>query len=73
MTIYNCAGDIKLPTNDGVMVQWETGKVMILRGKEIKETTSREFHEKDRAKAEEFLRHLLENGHPEAKMYDCFF
>lgn len=71
-TIYNI-GEIRLPVNDGVMVEWETGKVMIIHGKEVREKTSREFYEKDREKAEEFLKQLKENGHPEAQMYDCFF
>ena len=72
-TIYN-VGEIRLPVNDGVCVEWETGKVHTTRGgKVIREKTSREFYEKDRVKAEEFLKQMRENGHPEAEMYDCFF
>ena len=37
-TIYNI-GEIRLPVNDGVMVEWETGKVMIIHGKEVREKT----------------------------------
>ena len=72
-TIYNI-GEIRLPVNDGVAVEWETGKVHTKKnGQVVRETTSREFYERDRAKAEEFLKYMRENGHPEAQMYDCIF
>ena len=66
--------NISLPVNDGVMVEWNSGKTYTnKRGQVIIEKTSKEFYEKDRAKAELFLNELRKNGHPEAEMYDCLF